>query len=111
MLPEARIAPTIEPAPLDLDALEAKLRATDGIGFMTKLAVKNQVDDLIEQFRSFHSGNRAVSMAVLRERFDLLMMKVVTLIQDTDRPLFLEIRGAREGLWTKLSDPKQFAGL
>ena len=45
------VAKTPEP-PLDVAALKARLRDTHAIGVFTKLALKNQVDDLLQQFRS-----------------------------------------------------------
>src|SRR5262245_13309023 len=43
-------------ATLDLVSLESRLKGTKAIGVFTKLALKNQVDDLLEQFREFHDG-------------------------------------------------------
>lgn len=96
---------------LDLDTLENRLRETDAIGVMTKLAVKNQVDDLIEAFATYHKGDKSVPLPQLRDRFNLLLMKVASLVQDGDPKLFTDISGARDGLWQMLSDPQNFARL
>jgi len=44
--------------PLDLKSLEQRLKETQAIGVLTKLSLKNQVDDLVGRFRSFHAGQR-----------------------------------------------------
>jgi hypothetical protein len=43
-------------APLDLTALKQRLRDTNAIGVFTKLALKNQVDDLLDRFRQYYRG-------------------------------------------------------
>ena len=96
-------------AALDLPTLEERLRNTSAIGLFTKLSLKNQVDDLIAQFRAFHAGRRSPTLAQLRERFELLLLKVVTLLQDDDPALASAVNASREALWEVLSDPKKFA--
>lgn len=97
------------PSDIDLEKLEAKLRDTDAIGFMTKLTLKNQIDDLVADFRAYHDGDRNNQLASLRERFNLLLMKVSSLLQEKDAPLQREIAGARDSLWAMLANPQQFA--
>jgi hypothetical protein len=41
---------------VDLTALEKRLRDTSAIGVFTNLSLKNQVDDLLGRFRTFHEG-------------------------------------------------------
>lgn len=96
---------------LDLTALEERLRDTQGIGVFTKLSLKNQVDDLLAQFRSFYNGSSKVSLAELRQKFELLLLKVVTLLQDDDRSLAAAVSSSREAIWGVLSDPKKFANM
>ena len=48
--------PPAAAVPLDLDALEAQLRATKAIGVFTKISLKNKVDDLMKQFRDHYAG-------------------------------------------------------
>jgi hypothetical protein len=102
-------APAAAPAPLDLPTLEERLRGTGAIGIFTKLSIKNQVDDLIAQFRAFHAGRPRPTLAQLRERFELLVLKVVTLLQDDDPELAAAVSASREAIWAVLSDPKKFA--
>jgi hypothetical protein len=106
-------APTAPPAPLtlDLDALEAQLRATKAIGFFTKISLKNQVDDLMKQFREHYEGKTRPTMTELRRSYDLLIMKVLSLLQDTDQKLASAIVSSREAIWALLSDQNKFANL
>lgn len=103
--------PKAAAATLDLDALEARLRQTKAIGLMTKLSLKNQVDDLLDRFRKHYAGNATPTMAELRRSYDLLMMKVLSLLQDDDQKLASDILSSRERIWGLLSDPKSFAAL
>jgi len=79
--------PPAAAAPLDLDALEAQLRATKAIGVFTKISLKNQVDDLMKQFRDHYEGKTKRTMTELRRSYDLLIMKVLSLLQDDDQQL------------------------
>jgi hypothetical protein len=103
---QAAAAPT-----LDLDALEARLKQTKAIGLMTKLSLKNKVDDLLDEFRQHHAGKPMPTVAQLRRSYDLLMMKVLSLLQDRDQQLASDILSSRERIWGLLADPKSFAAL
>jgi hypothetical protein len=97
--------------PLDLKSLEKRLRDTKAIGVFTKLSLKNQVDDLLSQFRTFHDGKSGAKLTTLRESYDLLIMKVLSLLQDSDTSLARDIAASRESLWSLLADPVKFATL
>lgn len=99
------------PPPLDLDSLEKRLRETNAIGVFTKLTLKNQVDDLLDQFRAYYQGRVKTTLAQLRQPYDLLIMKVLTLLQDGDPSLANAILASREAIWGILSDPKKFSSL
>ncbi len=96
-------------ASLDLAALEQRLRDTRAIGVFTKLSLKNQVDDLLDQFRAVHSGKSNIPLTTLRQQYDLLLMKLLTLLQDNDSTLAASISSSREAIWDILKDPKKFA--
>jgi len=96
---------------MDLKALEDQLRQTKAIGFMTKLTLKGQVDDLLGRFRDHYRGKTKESMKDLRRAYDLLMMKVLSLIQDTDQRLASAIVASREAIWGLLADPVKFETL
>lgn len=107
--PTVAAAPAPAPSPLDLKSLEQKLKDTKAIGLMTKLAVKNQVDDLVTQFRAFHEGRRPPTLAELRRPYELLLMKLLSLLQDQDAGLAKALHDSREALWGVLSDRSKFA--
>jgi hypothetical protein len=94
---------------LDLAGLEQRLRDTNAIGVFTKLSLKNQVDDLLEQFRKFYKGQTSVALADLRQRYELLLLKVVTLLQDADQQLANAVNSSREAIWGILADPQKFS--
>jgi len=96
-------------AALDLTTLEQRLRDTHAIGVFTKLSLKNQVDDLLAKFKSFHRGQVPPTLTQLRQNFELLLIKVVTVLQDGDAPLATAVSASREALWSILSDPQKFA--
>ena len=73
--------------PLDLESLKERLKDTKAIGVLTKLTLKNQVDDLLDQFRAYYQGKLKTTLADLRRSYDLLVMKVLSLLQDSDPPL------------------------
>ncbi len=99
------------PPPLDIKALEQRLKDTSAIGVFTKLAVKNQVDDLLEQVRAMHQKRAKPSTAQIRQSYDLLIMKVLSLLQETDPTLARDIVASREPLWGMLADPVKFASI
>jgi hypothetical protein len=96
---------------LDLKALEQRLRETPAIGVLTKLTLKNQVDDLLDRFRAFHEGKGGATLVGLRQSYDLLIMKVLSLLQDSDPVLARDIVTSREAIWSLLADPGKFATL
>jgi hypothetical protein len=96
---------------LDLTTLKDQLKSTKAIGIMTKLSLKNQVDDLLDGFRDHYAGKGKSSMPQLRQTYDLLMMKVLSLLQDKDQKLASDIVASREAIWGLLADPKKFAAL
>jgi len=103
-------APVASPT-LDLNALKEQLKETKAIGVFTKISLKNQVDDLMKQFREYYQGKTKLSLKQLRQSYDLLMMKVLSLLQDTDKKLASAIVSSREAIWGLLSDQKKFDAL
>ena len=102
--------PPVAAAPqLDLKGLEQRLRDTHAIGVFTKLSLKNQVDDLLAQFKAFHQGQSRNTLEQLRQKYELLLMKVVSLLQDGDPALASAVLSSREAIWGILTDPKGFA--
>jgi hypothetical protein len=110
--PAPPVAPTVAAAPaLDLKSLEQKLKETPAIGLMTKLSLKNQVDDLVTQFRAYHEGRRPPTLPELRRPYELLLMKILSLLQDQDPGLARSLDQSRDAIWGVLSDRDKFARL
>jgi hypothetical protein len=119
----AAVAPAAQTAPapksgnvpasatLDLGQLESRLRDTRAIGVFTKLSLKNQVDDLLGEFRVYYRGSNQRPSAELRQHYDSLLVKVLGLLRDGDPTLASAISSSREAIWGILADPDQFAKL
>jgi hypothetical protein len=93
---------------LDLKGLERRLKDTKAIGIFTKLALKNQVDDLVSKFRAYHDGQQPPTLADLRPNYELLIMKVQSLIQKDDPVLADDVTRSREAIWGVLADKSKF---
>ena len=103
-------APTPAAAPpLDLFSLKQRLRETHAIGVFTKLSLKNQVDDLLDQIRAHYRSSGPPAPSALRERYDLLILKVLSLLQDGDPALARAIGSSREAIWGIINDPTKLA--
>lgn len=94
---------------LNLASLESRLRETKAIGVFTKIALKNQVDDLLQKFRLNYKGQKATPMPQLRQSYDLLLMKVLAVLQDDDPSLAQAIVSSREAIWSILADRQKFS--
>jgi hypothetical protein len=95
-------------APLDFKALETRLRQTRAIGVLTKLSLKNQVEDLLARVRAYHERHGSTTLGELRRNYDMLLLKVLSLLQDTDPPLARDIVKSRAAMWRILEDPGKF---
>jgi hypothetical protein len=104
----APAAPQPAAAPLDLKSLEARLRQTQAIGVLTKLSLKNQVDDLLVKFRAYHKRQGTATLAELRRNYDMLLLKVLSLLQDDDPALARDVINSRAAIWSILEDPRKF---
>jgi hypothetical protein len=103
--------PVPKPSSLDLNSLEQRLKDTRAIGVFTKLSLKNQVDDLLSEFRAFHKNATKTSPSELRQKYDLLIIKVLSLLQNGDPQLASAIAASREAIWGILMDPQKFANI
>jgi hypothetical protein len=108
---EAAVPPAPKPAALDVAALEKRLKDTGAIGVFTKLTLKNQVDELLGKFRAYYKGELKTNLAQLRQPYDLLIIKVLSLLQDGDPALARAVADSREAIWGILSDPEKFRNL
>jgi len=111
LVPKATPAPAASPpaaAPLDFASLGTRLRQTKAIGTLTKLSLKNQVDDLLGKFRAYHKRQGTATLPELRRSYDMLLLKVLSLLQDSDPPLAKDIVQSRAAIWGILADPRKF---
>ena len=69
------------------------------------------MDDLLAQFKAFHQGQSRSTLEQLRQKYELLLMKVVGLLQDGDPALASAVLSSREAIWGILTDPKRFAAI
>ena len=95
----------------DLDALVDRVSHSKALGFFTKLSLKQDVDQLLSSFRAHHDGSENDSIEQLRERYDVMVQKLVILLQEKDQELVQTIHDGRENLWAMLSDEEKFAGM
>ena len=91
--------------------MESRLKQTKAIGVLTKITISNQVDDLLSQFRAFYAGKLKTTLAELRRPYDLLVLKVLALLQDGDPALASALVASREAIWGILSDRTKFAAI
>lgn len=98
-------------AALDVDSLKERLRDTAAIGVFTKLALRNQMDDLLQMFRVHYAGGAKTDIALLRQPYEMLVLKVLSLVQDGDPPLARTLSLSREAIWAILADPVKFGAV
>ena len=111
MVATAPPAATTPKPQLDFNTLVKRLRETSAIGVFTKLSIKNQVDDLLGAFRGYYAGKVPPTLDDLHERYDGLVLKVVTLVQNGDATLASNISASRGAIWDRLSNRESFQAI
>ncbi len=94
---------------LRLEAMADRLRATDAIGLLKKLAIKSKVDDLARRFGSYHQGQRMADLTELRTRFEVLRSHIVMALKEGDPALAKDVAQSGRSLWLAFCDPVLFA--
>ena len=95
----------------NIDTLIERMKQTSAIGVISKLSLKNKVDDLLEQAEELkaeqsNSDNSQQKLA-LREDFEGLILKTVALLnKGEDFTLAEDIYLAREELWKSIMENK-----
>jgi hypothetical protein len=107
LIPSLLASPTSAET-LDFLSLVTRLRKTKAINLRTKVVVKNESDDLLEQFRAYHTQTGETTLADLRRSYDLLFHKLHSLLEDADPPLARDIDRSRAAIWELLADPRKF---
>lgn len=95
---------------VDLATLEKRVRETKGISPMKKLALKGEIDNLLDQFRTYYGSSSGTPVA-LRQPYERLLDKVTAGLRDKDPALAKAIAASRDSIWAALSDSNKFAGL
>ena len=89
---------------VDFESLEKRIRKTKSIGVMTKLKLSNDIKKLLGELKTFQAGNSSLTLEQEREHFDLLYMKVVTMVQKKDPELFHQLCNSWDPIWVALQD-------
>jgi hypothetical protein len=95
-----------KPTELDLEQLVARLKKTEAIGFLTKLAIRSDVLDFrksVESYRKRKSFEENAEM--LRGHFNGLLLKILALLEH-DPVLSRDIHLARESIWKSFVEVK-----
>jgi len=98
---EQKVAP--KPSDLGLEQLVERLKKTEAIGFLTKLAIRADVLDFKKTVDSYRK--RGENTETLRSRFDGLVLKILALLEH-DPDLSKDIHFARESIWNSLVEVK-----
>lgn len=98
-------------AVFDIDVLIDRMKQTEAIGVISKLSLKNQVDDLLEKAEEIKKkepdSDISAQKSALREDFEGLILKTVTLLtKGEDFSLAEDIYLAREELWKSIMENK-----
>jgi hypothetical protein len=108
-LASSLVASPIAAETLDFSSLVARLRKTKAINLRTKVGVKNESDDLLEQARAYHTQTGETTLADLRRSYDLLFQRLHTLLEDADPALARDIDRSSAAIWELLADPTRFS--
>jgi hypothetical protein len=95
----------------DVDALVDRVSHSKALGFFTKLSLKQEIDQLMTGIRAHHYGSQDHPIEQLHERYDVMVKKLMILLQEKVQELVQDIHNGREKLWVILSDEKKFAGM
>jgi len=95
---------SVEQEIIDFETLEKEITKTKAIGLMTKIKLKGDINKLLSELKTFHAGNSPLTQEQHREQYDLLYMKVVTLVQEKDPDLHHQLCNAWEPIWVSLQD-------
>jgi hypothetical protein len=109
--PAPELAKQKIPPPLDLNSLEKRLNETHAIDLLDKIAFRNQVNDLLSQFRALYQGKLKTTLSELRRPYDLLIAELLSLLQEKDPSLSATVVASREAIWNILADPAKFAAI
>ena len=99
-----------EPPAISLEELAERIKETDAIGAFSKLALKNDIDDLVDALRRYHE-NKEGDLDALHARYEKLVLKLMTLLEQEEPDLALALGRSRRAIWSRLVNPIEFAKL
>lgn len=106
-------APPEAPPPesaISLEDLGKQIKQTPALGTFTKLSLKNDLDDLVDGLRGYHARKEG-NLDDLHRRYEALVLKLMTLLEDDEPELAFALGRSRERIWKRLVDPVEFAKL
>lgn len=93
-------------AAINMEVLTARLKKTKAIGLFTKLAIRNDVSDLMGEVKRYRKQSMLASkITEIRESFEGLLMKIMALLDD-DPELSRDLYAGRESIWKSLLEVK-----
>ncbi|WP_157819227.1 hypothetical protein [Mariprofundus aestuarium] len=91
---------------VDIEALKTRLKETDAIGVFTKLAIRSDILDLVDEINRYRKQAKLESkIAEVRASFDGLLLKMVALLEG-DPTLSRDLYVSRESIWKSLLEVK-----
>jgi hypothetical protein len=108
--PAATPATAPSPPAISLEELGHRIKETPAIGTFSKLALKNDIDDLVDDLRDYHARKEG-DLAELHERYEALVLKLLTLLEEDEPELALALSRSRDEIWSRLCNPIEFAKL
>ena len=95
-----------ETAQLNIEVLKKRLSKTSAIGFFSKLAIRNDLVDLMRSIKKYRKKSILENkLGELRASFDGLLLKIVALL-DEDPDLSRDLYVGREMIWQSLLEVK-----
>ena len=98
---------SVEQEIIDFESLEKQVRQTKAIVTIAKLKLSNDINKLLADLKAFHAGKSPLTLEQQREQYDLLYMKIVTLVQENDPKLYNQLCNAWDPIWAELQDKEK----
>jgi len=103
---EQKEKPQVKVVNVDFKVLKERLKKTDAIGFFTKLAIRNDIVDLMDKIKQYRNKSMLkAKMKEIRASFDGLLLKIVALLEE-DPNLSRDLYVGRESIWESLLEVK-----
>jgi len=91
---------------VDFKVLKDRLKHTNAIGFFTKLAIRNDIVDLMDKIKQYRKKSMLKEkMKEIRASFDGLLLKIIALLEE-DPDLSHDLYVGRESIWESLLEVK-----